>query len=82
MNGANADDSAKIIRRDIKIRNRNIGPSHHFFEVLKKYQNSLKILSRSLSAISCNIFQSGYFATEFQSHEACILNSANNPGSS
>jgi hypothetical protein len=42
-NGARADDSVNTINSDNRIKNRKIGPSHHFLEVLRKYQISEKI---------------------------------------
>lgn len=46
MNGARAEDSVKIIKRDIKNKKMKIGPNHHFLEVLRKYQSSANMLNR------------------------------------
>lgn len=52
MNGASADDSVNTISSDSRIRNTIIGPSHHFFEVFKKYNSSENNLSRLAMALN------------------------------
>ncbi len=46
MKGASADDSVKSIRSDMSNKKTKIGPNHHFFDVLRKYQSSENIRNR------------------------------------
>jgi hypothetical protein len=46
MNGASAEDSVKTIRSESNNKKSRMGDSHHFLDVLRKYHNSEKILSR------------------------------------
>jgi|GEM_PF-4160955 len=46
MKGARAEDSVNTTNRDKSNRKIRIGPSHHFFEVFKKKNNSEKIRKR------------------------------------
>lgn len=45
MKGANADPSVNMIKKLNNIKNRIIGPSHHFFLTFKNCQNSKSIES-------------------------------------
>ncbi len=60
MNGARAEDSAKIIRMERKIRKTIIGPSHQRLEVLRKDQNSPINLSLPTALIKL-IYPSGWY---------------------